>query len=286
MKDFFVMRSVVKNSVLSLCAVSLAAFSASFAFANTDPKPTPELPLQTTRAVNFDTDEGTWLSLDVSPDGATIVFDLLGDLYTLPVAGGAAKPLLTGIAFDSQPRFSPDGKRIVFISDRDGADNVWTAGADGTDLRQVSHLKHGGLVSPAWTPDGRYIMVAQDSDAFGGRELWLYDMHGGSGIAVTKASPEPHTSIDEQLNISGPIASSDGQYIYYSQRNGVLGYDAKFPIWQIVRRDRSTGDSDVITNEEGSAIRPLLSPDGNLLVYGTRMDAKTGLRVRDLRPNL
>jgi Tol biopolymer transport system component len=273
----------VKNFVMSLSAVLLASLSTTPIYADSTPKPTAELPLQTTRTISFDTDEGTWLSLDVSPDGSTIVFDLLGDIYTLPVAGGTARPLLTGNAFDSQPRFSPDGKRIVFISDRDGADNVWTAAADGTDLRQVSHLKHGDLVSPAWTPDGRYIMVAQDSDVFGGRELWLYDLHGGSGIPVTKASPEPDTPTEKQLNISGPVGSSDGKYIYYSQRHGLFGYDAKFPIWQIVRSDRSTGDSDVITNEEGSAIRPLVSPDSNLLVYGTRIDAKTGLRVRDLR---
>ncbi|HWA95055.1 MAG TPA: amidohydrolase family protein [Terracidiphilus sp.] len=273
----------MKKLVLSLCAILLAVFSSLAFCAETAPKPTDALPLQTTRTVSFDTDEGTWLSLDVSPDGSTIVFDLLGDIYTLPIAGGTAKPILTGNAFDSQPRFSPDGKSIVFISDRDGADNVCTAAADGTDLRQLSHLKHGDLVSPNWTPDGRYIMVAQDSDVFGGRELWLYDVHGGSGMAITKASPEPDTPSAQQLNISGPVASSDGKYIYYAERHGLFGYDAKFPIWQIVRRDRSTGDADVITNEEGSAIRPLISPDNNLLVYGTRIDAKTGLRVRNLR---
>lgn len=274
----------MKNFV-PLCGAALLAVLSTNAGVAAESAPVAKnpLPLETTRTVSFDTDEGTWLSSDVSPDGKTIVFDLLGDIYTLPIGGGTAKPILTGIAFDAQPRFSPDGKRIVFISDRDGANNVWTSSTDGTDPRQISHLKQGDMVSPAWTPDGRYIMVAQDSDVFGGRELWLYDVHGGSGIALTKASPTPDTPFDDQLNISGPVASPDGKYLYYSQRRGLFGYDAKFPMWQIVRRDRATGDTDVITNQQGSAIRPLISPDGNLLVYGTRIDAKTGLRVRDLR---
>src|SRR6266513_767859 len=70
-----------------------------------------DLPLPAARTVAIDVDEGTWISLDVSPDGQTIVFDLLGDLYTIPVAGGQATLLLGGIPFDMQPRFSPDGKR-------------------------------------------------------------------------------------------------------------------------------------------------------------------------------
>ncbi|HEX8881746.1 MAG TPA: hypothetical protein VF749_17010, partial [Candidatus Acidoferrum sp.] len=83
------------------------------------------LPLKPGRKVEFTTDEGTWLSLDVSPDGKTIVFELLGDIYTLPIEGGQAKLVDGGMAFDSQPRFSPDGKWIAFLSDREGVENVW-----------------------------------------------------------------------------------------------------------------------------------------------------------------
>ena len=68
------------------------------------------LPLKSDRTIEFTTDEGTWVSLDVSPDGKTIVFELLGDLYTVPIDGGEAKAITTGLAFDSQPSYSPDGK--------------------------------------------------------------------------------------------------------------------------------------------------------------------------------
>src|SRR3972149_3575557 len=68
---------------------------------------TNTLPLVTSRTARFTTDEGTWMSVDVSPDGRTIVFDLLGDLYTLPITGGQATRITDGMAFDAQPRFSP-----------------------------------------------------------------------------------------------------------------------------------------------------------------------------------
>ena len=79
------------------------------------------------QVVRFATDEGTWLHLDVSPDGSRIVFSLLGDLYVLPVSGGEAKRITSGPSMDVQPRFSPDGRRIAFASDRGGLENLWIA---------------------------------------------------------------------------------------------------------------------------------------------------------------
>lgn len=121
------------------------------------------LPLEPARWARFTTSEGTWLSLDVSPDGQTIAFDMLGDLYTIPIAGGTATRITDGIAHDMQPRFSPDGEHIVFVSDRSGDDNVWVARADGSDVRQIT--KDGGIasgfLSPEWTPDGNYIVVSR-----------------------------------------------------------------------------------------------------------------------------
>src|SRR5213593_2375360 len=69
---------------------------------------TSALPLITTRKLSFTTDEASWISLDVSPDGKTIVFDILGDLYTVPIAGGKATRITSGAGWDQQPRYSPD----------------------------------------------------------------------------------------------------------------------------------------------------------------------------------
>src|ERR1700759_2044523 len=99
-----------------------------------DEKKDETLPLKTTRKVSFTTDEGTWMSIDVSPDGRQIVFDLLGDLYVIPSSGGDAKRLTSGPAWDCQPRFSPNGKQIAFISDRNGSDNLWLINADGSQI--------------------------------------------------------------------------------------------------------------------------------------------------------
>ena len=69
--------------------------------------------------------EGTWMNLDVSPDGQHIAFDLLGDIYQIPITGGEATPLLSGHAWEIQPQYSPDGRFLAFTSDRNGADNIW-----------------------------------------------------------------------------------------------------------------------------------------------------------------
>ena len=113
------------------------------------------LPLRPARTLTFTTNVGQWMSVDVSPDGQTLVFDLLGDLYTLPIAGGTATPLTRGMAFDGQPRWSPDGKKIVFVSDRDGGWNLWTISADKRDTAQVTRGKTNNYFSPDWTPDGK-----------------------------------------------------------------------------------------------------------------------------------
>ena len=121
----------------------------------------------TTRKVEFDTHEGTWISLDVSPDGNTIVFELLGDLYTIPVAGGTATRITSGPAFDSQPRYAHDGKHIVFLSDRSGAENIWICDADGKNPKALTKGPNNLYASPIWTPDGNYILASRTSGVLG-----------------------------------------------------------------------------------------------------------------------
>ena len=245
------------------------------------PSKKPGLPLKAERKIEFTTDEATWLSLTLTPDGKTIMFELLGDLYSLPITGGEAKPVTTGMAFDSQPSVSPDGKLIAFVSDRDGSENLWICNIDGSAPKQLSKDPQGDFESPSWTPDGDYVLVSR-KPANGLHEVWMYNILGGSGVQVTKSSPKADTPPQQRLRTVGVVASPDGKYFYYARRTGNFTYNTTFPLWQIVRRDRITGDEDVITSAPGSAFRPVISPDGSKLVFGTRQDTEAGLRVRDL----
>jgi Tol biopolymer transport system component len=232
--------------------------------------------------VDFDVTEGTWLSLDVSPDGRTIVFELLGDLYTLPITGGTATRITSGPSFDSQPRYSPDGKRIVFLSDRGGAEQVWLCDADGTHPTELTKGGSHLFASPTWTPDGNYVVVSRTSILGSIYELWLYHKDGGSGTAMVKSGVKGGLFGGQGWNALGPAFGPDPRYVWLARHRNGFGYDLKFPLWQVAMYDRQTGKVFVQTDLYGSAMRPVPSPDGKWLVYATRYDTQTGLRLRNL----
>lgn len=242
------------------------------------------LPLKTTRTIQFSTDEGTWMSVDLSSDGRTILFDLLGHLYTMPIEGGTAKAITSGLGFDSQPRYSPDGKQIIYVSDRSGDDNLWIANADGANARPLTAEDNVMFTSPRWSADGAYVLVSRKKPHFykSGFELWEYDIHGGAGVRVTKTKTSENDPPEKWHNALGAEASPDGRHVYYARKSGYFSTNVKFPLWQIARRDLRTGEEDLVTSIQSSAFRPQLSPDGKKLVYATRYDAETALRVRDL----
>ena len=241
-----------------------------------------KLPLEPTRTISFNTSEGTWMSIDISPDGKKIIFDLLGDIYTIPFRGGTATRLTSGIAFDSQPVFSPDGKMLAFISDRGGSENLWVSDKDGTNPKQISKIKMGQLASPLFSNDGNYVIVSQTSWPQRTFEIWMYHIKGGSGIQITKSKPKENTPGSQRKNALGVSISPDGKFMYYANRRGGFTYNASFPMWQIARRNMITGDEDIITRAEGSGIKPKISPNGKILIYGTRYKTQTGLRIRNL----
>ncbi len=242
-----------------------------------------ELPLEGSRQIAFETDAVTWLSLDVSPDGSTIVMEAVGDLYVLPVEGGTARRITSGMAFDSQPRFSPDGKRIVFVSDRDGSENVWIANADGSEPRKLSSDKGTiEFASPSWSPDGTHVVASRTKWGLRTFELWAYHVDGGRGVQITEAKSGSNTPTDDRENALGAVYSPDGRHLYYARKDGGFAYDVRLPLWQIARLDLRDGREDYLTRAQGSAMRPLLSPDGSVLVYVTRYRGESGLRLRDL----
>jgi len=178
----------------------------------------PTATVAQTREVAFSTDEGTWLSLDVSPRGDGLVFELLGDIYALPLAGGAARPVLTGTAFQSQPRYSPDGAWLAYISDESGADNLWIARPDGSDARRVSDRTGATLISPEWSADGEALFVTVVTGAFQRvAELWAFDVGDGSETRLVENANGPSAPLVSSP-APGPYGASvapDGS-IYYT----------------------------------------------------------------------
>jgi dipeptidyl aminopeptidase/acylaminoacyl peptidase len=189
------LRALLPVAVL-LCAASPAVGQ------EPDPDPDRGLPLEPARFASFTTSEGTWMSLDVSPDGQTIVFDLLGDLYTVPVSGGLARRLTEGMGHDMQPRFSPDGQTVVYVSDRSGDNNVWLVPAEGGEPTQLSKGVGSRFLSPEWMPDGRYVVVSRAPARTGLEKLWLYHTEGGTGLEMVGGPPA--------LRLMGPAVGPDG----------------------------------------------------------------------------
>ena len=110
------------------------------------------LPLKAERFFELSTTSGTWMSVDVHPSGEKIVFDLLGDLYELSIQGGDATRVTEGLAFDSHPKYSPDGNSILFISDRSGGNNAWIIDRVKTDTLQVTKGDTFNMQSADWSP--------------------------------------------------------------------------------------------------------------------------------------
>ena len=265
-------RGLLAVALLSSLALPLAAQQKSSAPYLTLEQ--PGLPLQPSTFARFTTSKGTWMSLDVSPDGQRVVFDLLGDLYVMPITGGQATRLTHGLAHDMAPRFSPDGKTIVFVSDQSGDDNLWTVTADGKTTRQVTTGVETTYFSPDFTPDGQYIVASRAGFVTGLEKIWMYHVKGGRGLEMVGGSPN--------LRFLGPAFGNDPRYVWFSQRNGSWTYNAILPQYQLAVYDRETGTRTTMSSRYGSAFRPAVSPDGKWLTYGSRHEAETGLRIREI----
>ena len=278
-------RTLLRRAALGLLSAALLGPSALVAQRGGAPRdPMQEgLPLKPTRTLTFTTRAGHWMSLDVSPDGQTIAFDLLGDIFTVPIGGGKATPLTRGMAFDGQPRFSPDGKKIVFVSDRDGGWNVWTISSDKKDTVQVTRGKTNQYQSPEFTPDGKYLVVTR------GTKLWMFHVDGGGGQQIIRPTEAPQAGGRgggggaDVLRELGAAFGSDPRYLWFAQRRGQWIYNTAMSDYDLMVYDRESGQVSARENRWGSAFRPTLSPDGRWLVYGTRHIDETRLRIRDLQ---
>jgi len=231
----------------------------------------------------FTTDEGTWMNLDVSPDGKTIIFDMLGDIYSMPISGGHATPLRTGLPFEVQPKFSPDGQLISFTSDAGGGDNIWIMKADGSDAKQITKESFRLLNNATWMPNGNFLIARKhftSGRSLGAGEMWQYHITGGSGIQLTKRK-------NDQQDVNEPVVSPDGKFLYYSEDvapGGAFEYnrDPNKQIYVIKRYDLADGTTTILTGGPGGAGRPQISRDGKKMAFIKRVRAKSVLYIHDL----
>ena len=272
------------RTALLLGIAALAAFPLQ---AQTGDKPKWDVsapPGMKIREITLDVSEGTWMNVDVSPDGRTIAFDMLGDIYTMPITGGTPVRIAEGLPYETQPRFSPDGRRIAFTSDRGGGDNIWIMNADGSDKRQLTKEDFRLLNQPTWSPDGRYIAAKKHfttGRSLGTGEVWLYHVSGGSGVVLVKKPNEQH-----QKELGEPIYAPDGKHIYFT-RNTTPGpifqyaQDSNTQLFDIERYDLDTGETEPVVTGAGGSVRPSPSPDGKKIAFVRRERAKSKLYVKD-----
>lgn len=237
-----------------------------------------------TRQVRVAVDNGTWMNVDVSRDGRLIAFDLLGDIYTMPIAGGTPTRIAEGLAYEHQPRFSPDGKRIAFTSDRGGGDNIWIMNVDGSDKRQVTKEDFRLLGQPSWSPDGKFIVARKHfttGRSLGTGEVWLYHVSGGSGVQLVKRASE-----QLQKELGEPIYAPDGKGVYYTRNitpGPIFEYaqNSRTDLFDIERYDLDSGEVSTVASGVGGSVRPTPSPDGKSIAFVRRDRGKTTLWVKD-----
>lgn len=245
----------------------------------------------------IDVNEGTWISVDVDPTGQEIVFDLLGDLYIMPITGASGpdlfpEKLTSGIAWDFQPRFSHDGKWIAFTSDRDGkdgtaGDNIWVIERKTGKLQQVTNEPFRLLNGPSWSPDDRYIVARKhftSRRSLGAGEMWMY--HRDAAAHDAMAGVQLTRRANDQKDVNEPVFSPDGRYLYYSQDTtpgDTFQYDkdSNGQIYTIQRLDLQKGETESYITGPGGSCRPVPSPDGRYIAFVRRSDSKTGLHLFD-----
>ncbi|MDX5321396.1 MAG: amidohydrolase family protein, partial [Bacteroidota bacterium] len=237
--------------------------------------------------VQFTVNEGTWMNLDLSPDGKTLVFDLLGDIYSLPVEGGKATLLRGGLAYEVQPRFSPDGRKILFTSDAGGGDNIWYMNTDGSDAKAITQEDFRLLNNAVWAPGGEYIVARKhftSGRSLGAGELWMYHVSGGKGVQLTKRK-------NDQQDLNEPCFDPTGRYVYYSEDvypGGAFQYnkDPNSQIYVVKRYDLHTGATETVISGGGGAVRPQASPDGKYISFVKRVREKSVLFLHDLESGI
>ena len=210
------------------------------------------------------TNEGTTLSFDLAPNGRSIVFDLLGQLWLIPTAGAAARPITNAVrdtANDLDPSFSPDGRRVVFRGERHGRTGLWLLQLGSTVARQLTQLPDpvGFDGNAAWSPDGRVIaftrVVPDRAPRRWRSDVQLLDVDAGT-LRVLPITGLPNPEIRDPVWVRG------GQAIAFVARNAQRSDGGR--VWMVAA---AGGQANPVTSDSIVALAPAFSADGRRMAY-------------------
>jgi len=284
--SFAILTAIAKNPAVKSTLVLLLGLFGSLSHAeqkSDSPAWTVNQPPGDSQWVDINVSSGTWMNVDVSPDGKTLVFDLLGDLYSMPIEGGSPTKLTSGMAWDMQPKFSPDGQYIAYTSDAGGGDNLWVMNRDGKNAKQITNEQFRLLNNPAWSPDGQFLVARKhftSRRSLGAGEIWMYHISGGKGVQLTKRP-------NDQKDLGEPVFSPDGKKVFFSRDSTpgkVFEYskNSNSQIYEIFSVNRHNGDIEKEVSGPGGAVRPAPSPDGKKLAFVRRIRNQSSLFIKEL----
>jgi len=201
--------------------------------------------------------EGTNMATDLSPDGSTIVTDLVGRIWMMPASGGTATAITDPFGDARQPQWSPDGERVVFQAYWAGDYDVWVVNRDGSGLDQLTAGPFDDR-EPSWSPDGSRVVFS--SDRGGSYDIWEVAVGSGEVRQLTTDPGNEYT----------PAVSPDGMRIAFVSggQGGALWTKAG-----------TAAPQRVLSLEGGAGYSPAWSPDGTTIAYVRIGEGASGLYV-------
>ena len=199
----------------------------------------------------------------VFPDGRRLVYQQLSrdvNIWRIELSGGGQaagreRQILSSTLYDANPQHSPDGRQIVFETDRAGTKGIWVADADGSNERPLFVDEARPAGSPRWSPDGRRVVFDAVTD--GQYEVYVRNTAGGPLLRLTQ---DPAAD-------SVASWSSDGQWVYFGSGRG-----GARDIWKV---SAAGGEPQQVTRTGGGQM--FESPDGKWLYFSKAADAASDL---------